>query len=39
VCSETQGLEIPAEELDKTFSYKKHHVCIIHTTVKSLYIK
>jgi hypothetical protein len=31
VCREQQGLEIPAEELDKVLGYAKHYVCIILT--------
>ena len=31
VCREQQGLEIPAEELDKLLGYKKHYVCVILT--------
>jgi hypothetical protein len=31
MCGEEQGLEIPAEELDKTLSYEKHYVSIILT--------
>jgi hypothetical protein len=31
VCGQQQGLEIPAEELDKALGYGKHYVCIILT--------